>query len=368
MATEGGKRDPSVADQLHSKPFAFDFFQAVRLLRRLHAREGGVRDENGQFVDGGAGADADEVVRFRTHLSLDTPASSIYGLERPSPGKPPQMTVTFLGLVGSMGALPAHYTEMLIERRFRHRDRTAHDFLDIFNHRLISLFFKAWEKHHVVNDYESGARDRMLRNLLSLVGMGTGGLQGRLSEERTGVPDRTLAYYAGLLGQRPRSAAALRAILSDYFKVPVEVVQFVGHWVQVPDRDATQLGVAHHGLGGGAMLGARLWDCQSHFRLRLGPLTRAQFQDFVPSGEGFKALVQLTRFHVGQALDFDVQPVLRKDQVPFCVLGGTADNQARLGWSTWLRAGPFAHDADDPVYLVGRRRRWRASPTATCSA
>lgn len=357
MATEGRKRDPSVADQLYSKPFAFDFFQAVRLLRRLHARDG---------------QEAGEAVRFRTHLSLDTPASSIYSLERPAPKKPPQttvkppqMTVTFMGLVGSMGALPAHYTEMLLERRFRHRDRTAHDFLDIFNHRLISLFFKAWEKYHLINDVERGARDRMLRCLLGLAGMGTGGLQGRLRREGVGVPDQTLAYYAGLLGQRPRSAAALRAILSDYFRIPVEVAQFVGRWVHVPDKDATQLGVAHHGLGAGAMLGTQLWDCQSHFRLRLGPLTREQFQDFLPTGQGFLALVQLTRFHVGQALDFDVQPVLRKEEVPPCVLGATDGGQARLGWSAWLRGAPFRRDADDPVYLVGHRRRWRTAPTVT---
>lgn len=172
--------------------------------------------------------------------------------------------------------------------------------------------------------------------------------------------DQSLVYYSGLLAQRPHSAAALRAMLSDYFRVPVQVVQFVGRWMHLAEEDCTRLGERRQALGEGAMLGGQLWDQQSTFRLRVGPLTRAQFKDFLPSGKGFVALIRMVQFYVGNALDFDVQLVLRRQDVAHCVLGAADPDQARLGWSTWLRALPFARDADDPVFVVGRRRqRWR---------
>ena len=127
----------------------------------------------------------------------------------------PTMVVNFMGLTGPVGVLPYSYSELIADR-FRNRDRTLAAFFDIFNHRMISLFYQAWEKHRSAVAWERDGEDRLSKYLMSLIGLGTGGLQHRLV-----VRDESLLFYTGLLGLLPRSAAALRQVLEDYFGVSV---------------------------------------------------------------------------------------------------------------------------------------------------
>ncbi len=98
------------------------------------------------------------------------------------------------------------------------------------------------------------------------------------------------------------------------------------------------------------MIGARVWNVTSKFRIRLGPLSYAQFRRFIPSGDALEPVSQLVRQYVGGEFDFDVQPVLRGEEVPWCRLGGNPADAARLGWNTWVRSGPFDRDVDDAVF------------------
>ena len=106
-----------------------------------------------------------------------------------------------MGLTGPSGVLPEHYTRLLIER-LRAKDYTLRDFLDLFNHRVISLFYRAWEKYRFQFVYEQvklGAvgdetEDFFTKCLYCLVGMGTGGLRGRQK-----IDDETFLYYGGHL-------------------------------------------------------------------------------------------------------------------------------------------------------------------------
>jgi type VI secretion system protein ImpH len=352
MAATGRQSDPSVTDALYEKPYSFDFYQAVRVLHWLNDHAP-------------AEARAREGVRFAARLALETPASEIYDLQPGAPAqagqpaKAPRMTVNFFGLTGPAGALPVHYTEILLERRFRYRDRTLQEFLDIFNHRLTALFYQSWAKYHVFVDWERQTREGFLHFLLDLIGLGTEGLRDRLAQKNLGISDQALAYYGGILGQRPHSAAGLAAIVSDYFGVPAEVEQFLGRWMQIAQSDCTQLGVTECGLGTGAMLGGAVWDQQSKFRIRLGPLTHREFRRFLPNAQGFIALARFGNFYAGPSLDFDVRLVIKREEVPFCVLGGRGDFAAHLGWSTWLRGTPRGPDPDDATFPVGKARRWR---------
>ncbi|KAF0815363.1 hypothetical protein IGB42_00444 [Andreprevotia sp. IGB-42] len=323
-----------VLGDLYERPYAYDFFQAVRLLRAAQVQQGG--------------AVGDDPVRFRTLLSLETPASAIYTLTQPEPFRPPVMTVTFMGLTGPSGTLPARYTEMLLERRFRHRDQTAHNFFDLFSHRLTTLFYQSWQKHHVFVDYERGGRDGFQRHVMSLVGLGTTGLQRRLAPE--GVDDQLFAFYAGRFAERAHTVEGMQAILSDQFDVPVTLEQFRGHWLRLDEADCSRLGMINCTLGEHPMLGKQTWDCQSKFRLRIGPLKRSRFDDFLPTGKAYRALVKMVKFCVGHALEFDVQLVLDKRETPPCILGEPGNNSARLGWTTWLdRPKTALNDASDVV-------------------
>jgi type VI secretion system protein ImpH len=336
-ATEPAIPDHSeIWDALEREPFRFNFFQAVRLLERLMPERAPV----GTFVQ-----PSREVVHFGTHPSISFPPSQLYSLTHKR-DEPARMTVNFMGLTGPLGVLPQYYTELMIARG-RAKDHALREFLDIFNHRLISLFFQAWQKYRFTVAYERGERDRFSHHLLDLIGLGTEGLQNRQS-----VADDSLIYYAGLLGQWPRSASALRQVLTDYFDVPVEIEQFAGGWFKL-DKE-TQccfddgLSLSEQ-LGVGAVVGDEIWDQQSSVRVKLGPLTLTQYLDFLPNGTAYTPLRGLLGFFAGAEFDFEVQLILERDEVPPCELGAEGGALPQLGWVTWMKTAPFTRDPGDTV-------------------
>ena len=225
------------------------------------------------------------------------------------------------------------------------------DLFDIFHHRMISLFYRAWEKHRYAVSYELGERGRFSRFLLDLVGLGTPELQNRRE-----ISDETFIYYGGLFGLHVRSAVALEQILRDYFDVPVEIDQFLGAWYNIDPDTICNLGEEEDSamLGLGALVGDAVWDQQAGFRIRLGPLTLEQYGDFLPGQPGHRLLESLVRFFAGQELDLQIQLVLARDEVPPCELRGAEAEGLQLGWTTWLKSAPFRRDPGDTVLEIGR--------------
>lgn len=354
------QKPASPAARLAREPYRFDFFQAVRLLM-LRACRPAATAQAQREIGHDYQPDA-ELVRFRAHVSHAFPAGEIVDFRaEPAappadvPRTPPRMTVAFLGLIGPLGALPRHYTQLVIDR-VRARDFALRDFLDLFHHRIVSLFYRAWAKYHFPVLYETAAvstqrrdSDIFTRGLYGLIGFGTGGLRDRLS-----VHDETLLYYAGLLAHFPRNAVSLERLLDELFRTPTEVLQFQGQWLQLDDADQSRLTTPHFGrgwnnvLGQTALVGECVWSVESKFRIRLGPLSLPQFLSFSPLGARLPELVQLVRTYVGPDLDFDVQPVLRRAEVPACRLGDRT--AARLGWTTWVRSQDARCDARDAVF------------------
>jgi type VI secretion system protein ImpH len=344
MAAPVRTEDPRLAlevvgERLFREPCSFSFFQAVRLLERLFPSRAPV----GRYAN-----PQQECVRFASNPTLNFPASEIQSLENPAEGHP-RMTVNFMGLTGPIGALPNYMTE-LVGLRARARDTALRDFLDLFNHRLISFFYQAWQKHHFTIAYERDGSDPLTECLLCLVGLGTPGLRGRQA-----VRDESLVYYAGLLGPVPRSAVALESILTDYFGVPFEVVPFVGTWRKLGASDQCIFGEDTESteLGLGVIVGDEMWDQQSRVRLRIGPLTIRQYRDFLPVGSAYPALRALTRTYCGNDIEFEVQLILRGEDVPACRVDEEVEESPRLGWSTWVKSRKSAeHDRDDAVFLL----------------
>jgi type VI secretion system protein ImpH len=326
----------SIAETLAREPFRFEFFQAVRLLERLKPGTTPV----GTFANPHT-----EAARFAVHNTTAFPASEIQELAAREDG-PPRMTVNFMGLTGPQGVLPLYYT-LLVAERARARDTGMRDFLDIFNHRMISLFYQAWEKYRFTIQYERGGRDRFSRYLLAFIGLATKGLTGRQA-----VPDHSLLYYAGLLGQHPRSAVNFRQLLEDYFDVPVEIVQFAGAWYKLDARTQCCLdsGTRDSGrLAMGAVVGDEIWGEQSRVRIRIGPLPLARYRDFLPSGSAYEPLKALAKFYSGDELDFEAQLVLLRADVPRCELGREDEGAPRLGWLTWAKTAALERDPGDTI-------------------
>jgi type VI secretion system protein ImpH len=249
-----------------------------------------------------------------------------------------------------MGALPLAYTELILER-MRAKDPTVAAFFDLFNHRILSLFYRAWEKYRLAVGYERDRDDPLSNHMMALIGLGTGGLR-----HRQPFPDQALLYYSGLLSLQPRSAIALAQILEDYFEVPVEIEQFVGAWYALDEKNQCRFEAGDSDsekLGFGAVVGDEIWDQQSRARIRLGPLSMERYLDFLPVGKSYEPLRALTRFFSGGDLEFEVQLVLKQKEVPKCTLGTDGADAPRLGWFTWMKSAPaFDRSPGDTILLL----------------
>jgi type VI secretion system protein ImpH len=370
MAATSGGAAASLAERLFAEGYAFDFFQAVRLLEKMAPERRPVGHE---------ALPANEAARFRAHLSLSFPASAIYQIERPAAKVPvPTLTVTFMGLTGPSGVLPRQYTEMLMRARdARGPERyLPRDWFDLFNHRLISLFYRVWTKYRFWLAYERGEYaqpepDLFTEGLYCFMGLGSRSLRNRLrvavrpgadgpQRERVlaRVDDLALLYYAGLLAHRPRCAVSLERLLTDYFGIPVRVLEFQGRWLRLAPESQSQVGVeaSSTSLGVNVVVGERVWDVRSKIRIRLGPLTYARFASFlpdqspVPERKDLFKLMHLVRLYVGPELKVDVQLALKASEIPRCRMPRSPGKGARLGWNSWLTSRPMHRDSDDAVF------------------
>ncbi len=354
MGSESEQSSAGLIDRLQEQPYAYNFFQAVRLLEHAaRAERGSSAKEVGSDHEPGS-----EVVRFRALPSLTFPSGQIAKLTPPPEGetRPTEMTVSFMGLTGPSGVLPRHYTSLLIERSHpRNKDRAMLEFFDLFNHRAISLFYRAWEKYRFPFAYERHQLSRHSQeDLFSFCLFCLAGIGERGARNRSSFDDEQLLFYGGHFANRRRSATALRKILSDFTGTTVKVEEFVGQWLYLEPENQSAMPSRLHpeglncALGVNSVVGSRVWDVQSRFRVSIGPLDRAAFNRLLPSEPQLKRVCELIRLYVGPELDFDVQLILKKEQIPSAQLG--AKTSPRLGWNAWMQSGQFGNDADDAVF------------------
>ncbi len=375
MGAEGGRQAPPVAEEIRARAARFDFFQAVRVLERIARCRGWTAGGDSPPV-GGDDAPESEVVRFRAVTGLSFPEAAVLSVRDPDPDPegrpvPPEMTVGVGGLTGPLGVLPDHYTVLLM-RAARLKDTALRDFLDLLDHRVLSLFYRTWEKYRPAPAHErallarrrpgeDGKRDPDLFTLalLSLVGLGTGGLRGRRE-----VPDDAYVFYSGAFSRGVRDPASLEALLSEYFDLPVSVEPFQGRWLLIDPRDRSLLPDEtrprgrFNRLGEDMVLGDRSFDVEGKFRVRVGPVPFATFRRLLPRPHGGRAsagdmlgpLCEITRSYAGVTLDFDVQVVLAEGEAPRALLGVEHPEAAVLGWCAWLHADPVATEAGDAVF------------------
>ncbi len=338
--------------ELIDNPARFDFFAAVRLLEGLARTSTSAGNAVGDDND-----PEREVARFRAEPSLSFSVGDIAFVKDSNNGSPTQMSVNFLGLTGPNGTLPQHYTSLLLAR-LRERDRSLRDFYDLFNHRTISLFYRAWEKYRFAFRYERARRDGdecdfFTECLFCLVGLGTDGQRGRRNFD-----DRVSAFFGGVFSSKRRPAHELERVLAHQFRLPVAIQQFFGRWLMLDNDQMSRLtgqhsdGAHYNRLGVDAVVGRRIWDVQGSFRVVVGPLSYQRFCELTPSGRDLKPFCELVRSFVGPELEFDVQVLLAPGEVPECRLQSTTIDGPQLGWNTWLRSAPIEREVDDAIFLL----------------
>lgn len=252
------------------------------------------------------------------------------------------LRVLFFGLFGPNGALPHHLTEYVRERQRQEIDDQATlAFFNLFHHRLLSLFYRAWANKEPTVNRDRPEDDHFDRYIGSLLGIGIPELQNK-----DGMPDDSKRYFAAYLGDSRRHVSGLLALIRAFFSVPSSIEEFVGEWLTIPLEARSSLGKTLGAqLGVDTVLGSHSWQCQYKFRIRLGPMNLADYEDFLPNKKNLKLLKTIIRNYLGDELNWEVQLILKKEQVPAIFLG----KYGCLGLNTWLYSSKRQADASDLI-------------------
>lgn len=324
-------------EALAARPRVHDFFAVLRRVESLRADLPRI---------GRAPRPSLEALRLGAEAEMDFAPASLTAFEHDGHGAP-RLGVRFFGLLGPQGPMPTALTEYVRDRLRSRGDATLARFLDIFHHRLLSLFYRAWAQSQPTTHLDRPLDDRFSAWLGSSIG------SANAAHGATHLPEHARLFQAGLLGARSRHPEGLAKLLSGHFGVPIRIEQHVAQWLVPETEDRSRLGFAGSRpernrlqparLGATANAGNKVRDRQFKFRLVVGPLGFEDYEAFLPGTARWLALSDWVRSYAGLDLRHDVQLVLAGAQVSKPCLG----HHVRLGVSTWIgRAGP-ARDRDE---------------------
>lgn len=305
-----------------------------------------------RWIDARAGAPAllgqakrpqDEPVRMRQTPSLQFAPSTLAPSRASRAARPPEVSIYSFGLFGPNGPLPLHLTEFVHEREHHHGDSTLSAFADIFHHRAILLFYRAWADAQAVvgMDRPDG---RFERHIASLVNLGSPSLR-----QRDSLPDHAKYYMAPHLVRQTRNPEGLEHILREFFQVPVQLREYVLHWVRLEPAQCLALGGdgSTGGLGRDAVMGMAVRDAQHRFRLEIGPVPLNTYLSFLPGAPRARQLVDWVRQYVGLEFSWDVRLILQREAAAGVRLNGRG---TPLGLGAWLGMREAVEgDADDLI-------------------
>jgi type VI secretion system protein ImpH len=285
---------------------------------------------------------SEETVRLGQEPHTTFAPSNVAGFESNGPGRHPWLLQRFFGLFGPNGPLPLHLTEHARDRVRDRDDETFARFLDVFHHRMLEFFYRAWATARPTVSYDRPEEDRFGFYVASLIGLGERSLR-----DRDALDDIFKLHSAGRLSCQAKNAEGLAAMLADFFRFPTDVLEFVGHWVELPENCRCYLGVDPRAstLGENTTVGSHVWDCQQKFRIVFGPIDLETYLRLLPGRESLAKAVALVRNYVGDEFTWDLRLILKKEEVPPIQLGV----QGHLGWTDWLVSGQPECDADDLV-------------------
>ncbi len=307
--------------ELAAAPERFDFHQTLRRLQNIFK-------ESPRW--GTAAQSSAEPVRLGQDPSLAFGASMLTAFRPPDGNLPGRLSVAFFGMFGPHGPLPLHLTEYARDRIRHSGDGTFAGFVDIFQHRMLMLFHRAWAAAQPTASLDRPDSDRFQAYVAAVFGQD-------FTFVSAGNPSRwAKLQYAAHFANPSRHPSGLESIIGHYFDVPAVIEEFVGSWLELPEIARFRLGVSAEvsTLGTTAVLGRRIWRCDQKFRIVLGPLSRADFERFLPSGSALSQLREFVRAYVCDELDWDVQLVLDESESDQARLSAGS----RLAWNARLGA------------------------------
>lgn len=322
--------------ELEEAPWKFDFFQAMRL---LEAAQKGKSPRIGASLQ-----PRNDNLRLGQKPSLRFAPATLSEFSSADEKRPAQLQVEFFGLWGPNGPMPLHLTEYAYDRMRNEEDDTLWRFTNIFHHRLLSLFYRAWARGKPTASLDRPDDDYFTHKIASTVGLAEKQIQGRDS-----LPDFAKYYFAARIAPQHKNAEGLLSIIRSFFSVPVDLQQFIGGWLDIPEDAKLALGTSgkyQEALGLTTTLGARVWECQHKFRLTIGPLSMQDYQRLLPGGSSLPRLTAIIRNYIGDELEWQLNLILKKEQWQPAQLGGFG----QLGWTSWLGNTPPEKDPNS-LYL-----------------
>lgn len=319
MVTKDGaeSRDLTHYERLVREPQSHHIFFAMRVLEAHFAEEPRL---------GTARRPRQEKVRFGQEPELAFPKSTIHAFDAQTADAPAKLKNLFFGFYGPHGPLPLHLTEYARGRKSNHRDGTLIAFTDMLMHRLMELLYRAWVRGQPAPAFDRGENTETENKIGALAGF-----MGDNMRDRDAMPDLSKRHFAGLLSAAPKNAEGLVSILNGFFDAPVVLEEFMGDWLMLEPDDRWQLG-GQGGLGYTTCIGERVWSHSAKFRLRVGPLSLEEYMRFLPGTPALARLRAIVRNYVGDQLDWDVNLVLRGQEVPQAQLGANT----QLGLTSWI--------------------------------
>lgn len=305
------------------------------ILRRLAARN------SDQPIPGTALRPVEERFRLKqsAHMTFAPREIAEFSLQD---GKS-QLDLFGLGIWGPQGAMPLHHSEQAYTRA-EASDTSLNDFVDLFHHRALSHFWRAWFVSQDTASLDRQWDERFSFYVGSLVGLAPNELAG------SQLPLHPRLASSAHLIREARNPEGLVGALHYYFEVPVQMQEYTHQWLSLQDNDRSQLGRMSRAmlLGDGAILGDQVVDRQHKFQLTFGPLSLEQYLRFSPWGQDLPVLREWVRNFVGFEYAWEVILILAADEVPCAVLG----EHHQLGYTSWLerndRSNPLAGMRFDP--------------------
>lgn len=327
--------------RLLADPQTHHLFMALRIIEAQHSDRPRLGESKRPRED---------IIRITQEAELAFPTSTIESIIPPDGNRPGQLINRFFGMFGPMGPLPLHLTEFARDRTRNHRDHTFVAFANMLTHRLAGLLYRAWANSQPAPSFDRAIRGKRARGIeADPFERKVGALSGHYMDgarHRDSMPELAKRHFVGHLSSGPRHADGLTSLLSAFVRAPVSLIPFVGEWLELEPDDQWQLGTKA-GLGQGTSIGSRVWSHAAKFRLRIGPMPLSEFRRLMPGTPSLDRLEAIVRNYVGDTLDWDINLVLARDQVPQSQLGV----DTRLGQTSWIGVRTKDSDADD-LYLV----------------
>jgi type VI secretion system protein ImpH len=288
MATEDRMSTFAIKNSYDGGKEAESFFALVRQYERhyIHA----CKSDNDSYTKiGEDGSPAKEAIRFKSVKSLGFSVDSINTINLGS-DKPDQYEffVSFMGLLGAAGVLPQHYIKLALQR-IKQGDYALSEFIGLFEHRLISLYYKAWGKYKLSVQYEASDQEGE-DGFSTILKSFSGFYHGKTAQ----------VYYAGHYSKNNRSLSNLQKMIQEVVSTDVYIQQMVGQWLPINSRDRCVSGVngKNHQLGTGIILGKRYWDIQSKITIGISGLSMEQYLSLHPSEPLYDVLASMVNAYV----------------------------------------------------------------------